>query len=383
MFKNVAVKRVIKKTVTPILTFINKCIPKNEKMIFLYSANKGIEHNLIPLRDFLINNNYQKKYTIICGIESLKYRDDYPVKFINKWCSFLVFLISKHVFYTTGQIPIRPSKSQIVIHLDHGTTSIKTGNLLTKINNGDDFFFTYYMAPSQIYIPVIKKEFLCNSKNIKINGEPVIDILYNKTVPYILQQSKKTGLWAPTFRQSDYLGYNDSEQEDLLPMFKQDDYEELNSILAKYEVCLSVKLHPAQNLKGYNNLHFSNLIIYSDEDFKRNGFELYRYMKQMDFMLADYSSVYLEYLLLNRPIGFVIPDLAEYTEKRGFIFEDIEKYMPGEKIRTKSELYSFIKKIALGDDPYIEDRKKVCDKVHFYQDGNNCRRCLEFSGIIQ
>lgn len=381
MFKNVRIKRIIKKTISPILTVINKLIPKDDNIIFLYSANKGVQHNLIPLRDYLIDNKFNNKYRIICGIESLKYADDYPVHFVGRTGSFFVFMRAKHVFYTTGQIPIKPSAKQIVIHLDHGTTAIKTGNLLTNINNGDDFFFTYYTVPSEIYIPIIKKEFLCGDKNILINGEPVLDILYKCDEPYNINDIPKKGLWVPTFRQSDYLGYDDSTQEDLLPMFKEEDYIELNNVLKINNVYLLVKLHPAQNLEGYKNLHFSHLDIFSDEDFKAKGFELYRYMKQMDFMLADYSSVYLEYLLLDRPIGFVVPDLTEYSEKRGFIFENIEEYMPGMKITTKTELYTFIESISGGTDNYSSERKHLCKLIHHYQDGNNCKRCIELSGI--
>lgn len=383
MFKNVKIKRILKKYIFPVLTLVNKIVPKDDSIIFLYSANKGVQHNLLPLRDFLIENNYDKKYKIVCGIESIKYRDNgYNVKYIGRIHSIFYFMKSKHVYYTTGQIPIKPSKSQLVIHLDHGTTSIKTGNLLTKINNGNDFYFTYYTIPSKLYIPVVKKEFLCDESNIKINGEPVTDILFKKHKKYNLGNYTKIGLWAPTFRQSDYLGYDDSGHEELLPMFNKDDYYILNEVLKEKNIKLIVKLHPLQNLDGYDNLHLSNLDIYSDQDYLDNGFELYRMMKQMDFILADYSSVYLEYMLLDRPIGFVIPDIEEYKEKRGFIFENVEnEYMPGKKIKTQYDLFEFLNDIAENRDEFCEKRRALCEKIHYFRDGDNCKRCLELGGI--
>ncbi len=381
MIKNVFVKRVLKRTIFPVLTLVNKVIPKDDNIIFLYSANKGIQHNLIPLKEYLIDNRYDKKYKIICGIESLKYKEADGLCYINRVKSIFQFMRSKHVYYTTGQIPIKPSKKQIVIHLDHGTTSIKTGNLLTNIHNGDDFFFTYYTVPSEIYIPVVKKEFLCEDKNIVINGEPVMDILCNNIHKFSLNKDVKHGLWAPTFRQSDYLGYNDSAQEELLPMLKEEDYEELNEILKHNHIELVVKLHPAQNLTDYDKLEYSNLHIYSDEDFKNKGYDLYNYMKELDFLIGDYSSVYLEFMVLDKPLAFAIPDLEEYAEKRGFIFDDIERYMPGDKLTKKEDLYQFIKKMADGRDDYAEERRTVCKMVHHYRDDKNCKRCLELSGI--
>lgn len=381
MVRNVRIKRLIKNTISPVLSIINKLIPKNDKIVLLYSANKGIEYNLLPLREYLLSNGYQKKYQIICGIESLKYADRKDIHFAGRAESVLWFFIAGHVFYTTGQIPIKPSQYQIVIHLDHGTTAIKTGNLLSNINNGNDFFFTYYLAPSDLYIPVIKKEFLCGDNNIKINGEPVLDIFFKKSKEYPLPKSCKLGLWAPTFRQSDYLGYSDSSQEELLPMFNKSEYEQLNKVLKRNEIYLFVKLHPLQNLNKYSKFRYSNLELLTDEEFKSRGFELYRFMKQMNFLIADYSSVYLEFLLLNRPIGFVIPDIEEYSVKRGFIFENVTNYMPGHIIKRKEELFAFFNDIHNEIDIYQSCRETVCNQVHKYKDKNNCKRCLELSGI--
>ncbi|MDD6790454.1 MAG: CDP-glycerol glycerophosphotransferase family protein [Lachnospira sp.] len=380
MQKNVKLKRLFKSTISPILSVINEVIPKDDRIILLYSANKGMQHNLVPVRDYLLEQGYDKKYKIICGIESLEYKDNAKVTYVDKYKSVLTFFRAKHVYYTTGQIPIKPANSQIVIHLDHGTTAIKTGNLLTNINNGDDFFFTYYMAPSPIYIPVILREFNCEKENVKINGEPTLDIFAKKTEPYNLVEGIK-GLWAPTFRQSDYLGYSDSDEEDLIPLFKEQDYSELNEVLREYNIHLYVKLHPCQNTDGYNLTKYSNLTIFSSDDFEKHGYEIYRFMKQMDFMIADYSSVYLEYLLLNRPIGFAIPDIEEYSEKRGFIFDNIQEYMPGDKMNSKQDVYNFLKKMSEGVDDFAEERMKVCNKVHYYQDGKNCERCLKYSNI--
>lgn len=104
-------------------------------------------------------------------------------------------------------------------------------------------------------------------------------------------------------------------------------------------------------------------------------------MKQTDFLIADYSSVFLEYLLLDKPIGFAIPDYDEYKKKRGFIFENAQLYMPGYKMFKKHDLFDFLALIGAGIDEYKEERKAICDRIHQYKDGNNCKRCLELSDI--
>ena len=81
MIKNVILKRAIKSVTSPILSFINKIFPKNDRIILLYSANKGIAFCNITLRKFLLGNGYEKKYNIYCGIEKMKYAEDIPQVF--------------------------------------------------------------------------------------------------------------------------------------------------------------------------------------------------------------------------------------------------------------------------------------------------------------
>lgn len=381
MFRNVKLKRFLKKTIFPVFSLVNKIVPKREDYILLYSANNGICYNLKPLYDYLLDQDYASQYKIICGVENLKYAEkENRVIFVDKYRSLLYFMRAGHVYYTTGQIPIKPSEHQTVIQLDHGTTDFKACGKLSKIHNGEEFYFTYYTAPSEIYRKIVCAEYGCRESNIVINGEPVLDDFYRKTENYDLGSYKKTGLWAPTFRQSDYIGYDDSDEE-LIPMYRTEDYKELNDILEAQNIKLLVKLHSGQNLNDYRGQAFSNLELLSDEDFTKKGYRLYSLLKQVDFLLADYSSVFLQFLLLDKPIGFVVPDMEEYAQRRGFVFENPVEYMPGEIIRTKSELYQFLDDMQAGRDRYKEERHRVCSLIHTYKDGGNTKRALEFGGI--
>lgn len=95
----------------------------------------------------------------------------------------------------------------------------------------------------------------------------------------------------------------------------------------------------------------------------------------MDVLITDYSSVYFDYQLLDRPIGFAIDDVEEYRRNRGFVFDNILDYMPGEKIYSFDELKTFFDHLHKGQDDYSEKRKKVNDLVNHWQDAGNCERC--------
>ena len=380
MLKNVKVKKILKNTVFKCATALNKVVPKDESIVLLYSGNRGIWNNLKALKDYLLDNNYDKKYRIVCGIESMQYaeEDSDRVEYMTKIRSFLLFLRAYRVFYTAGQIPIKPARNQMVIHMDHGTAAIKTGGALSKINNGDEFFFTHYLVPSPIYIPIAVAEYLCKEENVLVCGETSTDVMFHKYNTYDLGDFKKIIFWAPTFRQSDYFGYDDSSEE-LLPLFVESEYEQLNDVLKKYNFKLIVKLHPGQDLRGYSKLFYSNLYIYSDLEFKKTGMDIYHLMPQVDFLLADYSSVYLQYLLLDKPMAFVVPDMEEYAQKRGFIFENPLDFMPGQIIKTKEQFWKCLEDVNNEVDYYSQKRKEVRDKVYTYQDGKNCERVIKIA----
>lgn len=383
MMKNVVLKKFLKATIFKGFSLVNSVIPKDDTKIMLYSGNRGLAFNLIPLRKYLLDNQYNEKYKLIYGIEDLKYADNTTKneKFVTQIKAFLIFLNTKHVFYTAGQIPIKPSKNQCVIQLDHGACMLKTLGSLTKINNGDENFFTYVTYPNDIYIDIVSKGYNCKKSSVVINGEPMTDIMFGEYQKYDFSEYNKIILWTPTFRQSDYLGYDDSSFNEILPTFENGNYNELNNYLKQNKMLLIVKLHPMQNTDELNQRIYSNLKIYTDVDFQKNNYDLYNLMPQADAMLGDYSSTMLQFLLLDKPLGYVVPDIEEYKEKRGFVFEDYQKYMPGMVIKNQNQFYTFLDSILAGNDQYKEHRLYTLNKVHKYQDGNNCKRALELSGI--
>ena len=383
MVKNVKLKKLLKNTAFRVASGINKLIPKDDKIVLLYSANKGIQFSLIPLRKYLLDRGFYKNYHIYCGVESMEYAEkNDKMTYIPRLKSFLLFMRAGHVFYTTGQIPIKPAKNQCVIHMRHGNTNFKTMGKLTKIDNGDEFFFTHMAATASIYKPIMAKEFACSEDNIVVVGDPMIDeLLDSPDDQYDFSEYEKMILWVPTFRQSDYLGYDDSINEGLVPLFDEQDYPALNEYLSRLNIKLIVKLHPAQDDNGKSQRHFKYLDVYTHEEFVAAGYSLYPLMKQSDVLIGDYSSASMQYLVLKKPQAFVIPDYDEYKKRRGFVFQNAKDYMAGHIIESKGQFYHFLTDIAESKDPYAEKRTQVLDMLYQYQDNHNCERIVNLSGM--
>lgn len=379
MIRNIRIKRFLVDYIFPVFSYINKIIPKDDRTIFFYCANDELNDNSEAVFDHLVEHGYNERYKIVCGVGNpKKYRNRITdnVFFIPKNRCIMQYMKSGHILYCMGKMPIKPTKKQTVIHMWHGVPLKKIG-LLSNVSNGKEFFFTYVCAPSETWRPIMAVAFGCPEQNVCLCGEPKADKLFLPKK----KSKEKLIVWVPTFRQSAYLGYNDSDQKNLLPLFSQYEWEGLNTYLTDRDVRIVVKLHPMQNLKGFTSFKLSNFEIYGAEFFVKEKGDIFEMMSQSDALISDYSGMFLDYLVLNRPICYVLDDYEDYKKTRGFVFEDPLEFMPGHKAYTKEDLFAFIDDVAGGVDHYFEERKNVNARVNRYSDGKNCERVIKIAGI--
>lgn len=271
-----------------------------------------------------------------------------------------------------------------VINFWHGAGGLKRvgikdyKNSINIKNKFIHFFYklmkkedTYYIVNSVYEGKCRKLAFDAKDKQLIISGSPRLDALFNdikgsdifmeddfKNIIRLKEQGKKIFVYMPTFRDT---GKNISHW--LLS-------EKLKQFLDKNNIVLLCKLHQ----------HDSNLIDFSSEEFYKvaNTSDIYPILKYTDALITDYSSVYFDYLLLDKPIIYHIPDIVEYTEQcRGF-YRPYETLTAGVYTKTEDELLSALKNVIDGIDNYKEKRKELRDEMFVYQDGNNCERVYEF-----
>lgn len=379
--KNLFIKNLLKGSIFPFISFLNRIIPKSDIRVLLYIPNKRFVYSLGPLKQYLLENGYEKKYKISYGYQDLeKFGDGKWIEKLAMVKSIFTFVVSRHVFYTAGQLPIKPSKKQIVIHLQHGNATFKPLGRLANIDNGDEYFFTYMAATSDLYIPIRAREYECPESQVKVVGDAMADALLKASKGvYNFNKFDKVLVWAPTFRNSDFMGFKDSNLDTLIPLFDVQDYPELNDLLAKYNIKLIVKLHPIQTAPVGTQRHFSHLSVYSNDEFVTSGYDWYTLIANSDGLIGDYSTVSMQYLLLDRPEAFVVPDIDDYSGNRGFIFDKPEDYMGGHIVKTKDEFLHFIEDFANGNDVYKDKRHWVCDQIFKYKDADCCKRVVELS----
>lgn len=349
------------------LSIINKIIPKREQ-ILLYS-NLGFRDNVKAFYNYLIKNNYNEKYRIVISTNEKIKNSTSPKNVVvaGLYTGVFYYLISKYVFYSFGKYPIEPANNQEVVNLWHGMPIKKIGNAEVGKERIKYNYFTKIIVTSEMFVPIMMKCFNCTKDQVIITGQPRNDELFhNEQSSNIVRGNNKLIItWLPTYREE--------VLEIPLPGFSYDDLVKLNQEAKRLLIKIIVKVHPLQKIKNME-LSFTNIVFYTQKEIENKNLSLYKLLKGSDALITDYSSVYFDYLLLDRPMAFYSGDKKSYGEERGFLFTDLDEIMPGEKITDVSSLIRFITNLSKNNDIYKERRHLVNNKVNKYCDDKSSER---------
>lgn len=373
-----------------LLSLINIIMPKEENKVVLY-GRRMFNDNLEALLIHLIENNYNSKYKIYCLLSKPEvYKNKYKYKnitFVKNTLSSIYHLITANNIFHTHSLSIvafKTCRKQRIINLWHGSPLKYMGyynkNIKRPIGAKSD---NYFLVASEFFIPITLKSYGHFEEQVIMGGNPRNDLLFSsknyKERLAIDSRYEKIILFMPTFRKSRAINKNDSTID--FPIISQNNIKYISNYLEENRVLLIIKPHPYQDELEVLNLNLPNIIKYTNGDLLEKDLCLYELIGQVDALITDYSSVYFDFLLTQKPIGFVLDDMDEYGDKRGFAIENPLELMPGEKIFSEEDFIKFIENICSGTDHFKEERKRINDLANKYQDNRNCERILEFLDI--
>lgn len=168
-------------------------------------------------------------------------------------------------------------------------------------------------------------------------------------------------LYAPTFRKN---------RQD--PFAAGDiDLSRLSALAGKLNMLLILKLHPFMS-GCYRIDDYQNLLEYSPTA------DVYPAMAMCDLLVTDYSSIFFDFLLLDRPILFFSYDLQDYMREDRRMYFDYEEMTPGIKCYSYEELEQAMTNIVVHhyDDGYGEDRDRIRRYTYDSVDGKATYRLL-------
>lgn len=327
---------------------------------FIIDSNESFSGNLE-----YIKNEFEKRGNFKFNFY---YKDKLSVNSLKKLAT------SKYIFLNDNFFPfafMNFNKKTLVIQLWHAPGafkkfggSVENASMLKMISQNTD----YLIVTSKNIEDFYSEAFQIDKSKIRSLGLPRADYYFenhdvdelkkNFYKRYNLDSNKKIILYAPTFR----------ENEKFNNVFNYLDLAKFNERLSD-DYTLILRLHPK-----INKFYSSDIKIEGDyidcSDYK-NEQEL---MLLADILITDYSSIMIEFGLLNKPIVFFAYDLDNYlSNERGF-YLNYKNDLPGPIVHTTEELIECIEK---GVDTSNLDSflKTQFDEI----DGNSSKRVVDFA----
>lgn len=381
--KNLKVKFFLERYVLPCVSKLNSWMKHDSKKILFY-INFNFGDNNKALFDYMIKNGINNNYQIIVACRDYKKylrNKNGNVKFVGTYRATFEFFCSGIVFYSVGKIPIQPAKDQTVMQMWHGVPLKAADEGLKKQYSLKHHYYTWVLSPSVFLKPILCQWLSVGEDHIYIGGYPRCDVFFTKEEKNLGAEYDKLILWVPTFRKSKTRDYTDVDMHgNIVPILSNNMFAQMNEFLKNKRVKIIVKLHPAQDLNNYSLMELNGFVILSHEDFCNRGYDLYSLASQADALITDYSSIFFDYMLADRPIGFTVDDIDEYKSNRGFSLPP-ERFMPGSKIKNYEDLLNFVQDVVDDKDPYKEERHEVNKLINQDPTGGYCQKILDFVGI--
>ena len=377
----------------------NRLVLKNRQM-------QDFTDNTRAFFEYLIKNHYNEKYEIIWMVSRkrdfshLHYKN---VKFVtaenrygwNSCRAYYYGATAGYFFYTnhTADLNRYACSGQTVINLWHGCgykgAALENKNIPRSNTMGK---FDYALVPGPVFVQTKSVYWQCPKEKILPLGYPRYDWMLDPSNrrDEIMQKllgtdakNKKLIIWMPTFRKSSLQGYAEGEIQlpyELPAVPGEETMDELDRLCGEAGVLLLIKKHPLQTGWEEKTKRFANIRYVTDEQFKKTDIPMYRLVGVCDGLISDYSSIAVDFMLLDRPLAFILTDYEEYKQKRGFVFENPLEYMPGDKIYDFEGLKAFIRNTGQGMDPYCEERRRLLPKMHNVSE-NYCARLADWLQI--
>jgi len=234
-----------------------------------------------------------------------------------------------------GFLLLRKPKYKVVI----STSKFYTQNVFAKAFRSKEIWETGYPRNDIFFRDI-------NNLDL-INVDIDIFNLVKKT-------KKKVIVYAPTFRDSG----GDPIKDKAL------DLERFNKFLEKKNAILILKFHPDPNFSYPNINSYKNILVYPQNK------DIYPILKYADILITDYSSIFMDFLLIDRPIVFYPYDKDKYMSIDRKLQFDYDWITPGVKVYNFNELLKTLEDIISGNDNFKVKREAIRKLAWKYIDGN-------------
>ncbi len=359
------------------------------KNIIIFESNPDYSCNTFPvfceLKDRLPDYKmvwYAKKSTpIVKGVDDVVYRDENSL--LNRLKLAYYKWFSKVLICSNTGIK-KQRIDQLSICLTHGSVTKKMKGLYESGKCAD-----YISVQSHFFDKLTEEECGASSNKFIYLGFPRCDYFFEKN-DAIYDKLQKIGVkgkyvvWLPTFRKQAVSGRDahSKQYESMgIPLvYSEEMLQKLDDFLVEKDIYVCYKPHPVYEIPTKTCEGLRNMRVIRDGDLQNIGIQLYQLLAHSEALITDYSSVYYDYLLLNKPMATTLDDVECWKQGNGFAF-DLEKLYAetNESLYTLEDLFGFIEEVVIGGkDTREEARLKMCDLTNMHKDGLSAQRVADF-----
>ena len=374
-------------------------VPKQRNLVLFIGGDNGQFRDNIKYLYLHLHRSHQEKFEYYFLTEDkkiFKQLQDHslPVVLYPRWSTVLVMLKASIVIIDNLDW-IRNLKYYFLVNtykiqLWHGCSikSLGLDNAVYKAHLNTVWWRIWYslqgrfpkydlfLSTSKINTEKIFKPAFIFSKIIE-SGYPRNDIFFSKPDIFDLigtdkavigkakelqQDQYKIILYAPTFRDTG-TGDDFLEKEAL-------NIKELDNFAVKNKLFVIFKIHPWRELPvDFSKL--SNLIKYRDTG------DVYPLLPLIDLLITDYSSIFFDFLYLDKPIIFFPYDYEKYIREDRNLKYDYHWITPGPKCMHQEDLQECIQKtLVSNEDEYRHKRKTIFDMSFSHKNGSAAKHIL-------
>lgn len=351
--------RRLKVIISKVIKFIYHCLYRfikvdEDLVIFISFHGKGYSDNPKAIYEYMISNPQYANYKYIWFIKN-KNKSNISLKNakIVEYFSFSYFYyMSKAKYWVINcKMPSYISKKENQVYLQtwHGIPLKRLGHDIVENSNTnyyrskitfkqmietydvDSKRYDYMISPNKFTTEVFSSAFNLKKEKLVEVGYPRNDYLFqcsDKEKTFLKEKlgiplNKKVVLYAPTWRDNEFnaKGYNFKLKVDFT---KWEEY-----LGDEYVVIFKPHYLIADTFGDYNHEFVYKI---------NSNFDISKLYVISDVLITDYSSVFFDFSILNKPIYFYMYDIEDYRDNlRGF-YLDIYKDLPGDIYENEEEM---------------------------------------------
>lgn len=230
--------------------------------------------------------------------------------------------------------------------------------LISPNNHTSEIFLKDYRLNGIYTGEILEVGYPRNDVFFENNGQQYLKkYLYDE---YEIDNKKKLLIYAPTWKPTDL-------RQNRIEVATQylDEYNQLLSDLGdQYHILM--KLHPFVYRRLRRNTDIMRVTI-------SDGIDANELLSLADLLITDFSSIFFDFLVTNKPIVFFNQNSEVYEQERGYYLQLDE--LPGPFFSDINQMTSFIKVGKF--DNYFDKYEKFKQKFVSYDDGNVSERTIK------